>query len=91
MGVVGDGGASDEIAAMEAALKMTPEEATLMRSDPEAPEFVAAVPRFQLDIEALMSLSRSETPTLRPVQGWCLLWILRCVWARLWSYFTDWG
>ena len=67
-GVVGDGGVSDEIAAMEAALKMTPEEATLiMRSDPEAPEFAAAVPRFHFDIAALKILSRSELPTLRQV------------------------
>ena len=41
------------------------EEATLMRSDPDDPEFVAAVPRFHLDIEALKILSRSEVPTLR--------------------------
>ena len=64
--MVGDGGVRDEIAAMEAALKMTPEEATLMRSDPNAPdEFVAAVPCFHLYIEALKILSRSELPTLR--------------------------
>ena len=51
-GVPGDGGVSDKIAAMEAALKVTPEEAALMQSDPEAPEFAAAVACFHLNIEA---------------------------------------
>ena len=67
-GVVGDGGVSDELAIMEAALKITSEEASLMRSGPEAPEFVAAVPRFHLDIKALQRLSRTELPTLRRVR-----------------------
>ena len=67
-GVVGDGGVRDEIAVMEAVLKETSEEATIMQSDPEAPEFVAAVPRFRLDIEALQTLSRTELPTLQRIR-----------------------
>jgi hypothetical protein len=67
-GAVGDGGVSDEIAAMEAALKMTEEEVSLMNSDPQAPEYVSVVPRFRHDVEALIRLSRSVTPPLRRVR-----------------------
>ena len=67
-GVVGDGGVRDKIAIMEAALKMTLEEATLVQSGSEAPEFVAPVPRFHLDIEASQILSRKKLPTLRQVR-----------------------
>ena len=60
--------ASSEVAAMEAALKMTEEEVSLSRVDPEAPEFVSAVPRFRHDIEALILLTGSSTPALRRVR-----------------------
>jgi hypothetical protein len=61
-------GVSDELAGMEAALNMSAEETSLMGADPEAPEFVKAVPRFRHDIEALMQLSGSKTPTFRRVR-----------------------
>ena len=63
------GGISDKTAAMEAALILTLEEASLMRLNLEAKEFVAAVPHFNLDIEALMRLSLSEIPTLWQVRS----------------------
>jgi hypothetical protein len=37
-----DGGVSDDISLMEAALKLSTEEVSLLRVDPEAPEFVGA-------------------------------------------------
>ena len=61
--------ASDETAArMEAALKMTPEEVSLMQVDPQTPAFALAVPRFWHNMEALMKLSPSKMPTLWQVQ-----------------------
>jgi hypothetical protein len=60
--------ASSEVAAMEAAMKMTAEEVSLTRDDQAAPEFVAAVPRFRHDIAALIQLTRSSTPIYRRVR-----------------------
>jgi hypothetical protein len=65
-GSPGDGGVSDEIAAM--AVHMAGDEEPPVSDDPEAPEFVSAVPRFVHDIEAMMELTRSATPTLRRVR-----------------------
>jgi hypothetical protein len=59
-GSPGDGGVSDEIAAM--AMHMAGD-------DPEAPEFVSAVPRCVQDIEAMMELTRSATPTFYCAQA----------------------
>jgi hypothetical protein len=53
---------------MEAALELSSPEASLLASDPEAPEFVSGVPHFRHDIEALMRLSTSDTLPMRRVR-----------------------
>jgi hypothetical protein len=57
------GGYSEAMAEMREALKMDVEV-----SDPSAPAFVKAAPRFLSDLEALQRLTMSEAPPLRRVR-----------------------
>jgi hypothetical protein len=64
----GDGGVSEELLKMEAALGLSREDLGLGSSRLDPPKFVKAVPRFLPDLKALRALMAGEKPPLKRVR-----------------------